>query len=78
MSFAVSLGTFAGDFTQHSLNFLHFVALMSPLRHHPLILLPQQSSLVFLLRVFYAVEACIVLFFKKMMNFKKTIYIYSK
>jgi hypothetical protein len=28
MSFADSLGTFAGDFTQHSLVFLHFVALM--------------------------------------------------
>ena len=50
MSFAASLGTFAGDFTQHSLIFLHFVALMSPLRHHPLILSPQQSSLVFLFR----------------------------
>jgi hypothetical protein len=50
MSFTASLGTFAGDFTQHSLVFLHFVALMSPLRHHPLILLPHQSALVFLFR----------------------------
>jgi hypothetical protein len=48
MSLAAVLGTFAGDFTQHSLVLLHFVALMSPLRHHPFILLPQQSSLVFL------------------------------
>ena len=51
MSLVAALGTFAGDFAQHSLVFLHFVALMSPLRHHPLILLPQQSSLVFLFRV---------------------------
>ena len=46
MSFVASLGTFPGDFTQHSLVFLDFVVLMSPLRHHPLILFPQQSSLV--------------------------------
>ncbi len=51
MSFPAALGTFAGDFTQHSLVFLHFVTLMSPLHHHPLILLPQHSSLVFLFRV---------------------------
>ena len=51
MSLTDSLGTFAGDLTQHSLVLLHFVALMSPLRHHPLILLPQQSSLVSLFRV---------------------------
>ena len=51
MSLVVVLGTFAGDFTQYSLVFLHFVDLMSPLRHHPLILLPQQSSLVFLFEV---------------------------
>ena len=50
MSLAASLGTLAGDFTQHSLFFLHFVALMSPLRHHPLILLLQLASLVSLFR----------------------------
>ena len=50
MSFADSLGAFTRDFTQHSLVFLHFVALMSPLRHKPLILLTQQSALVFLFR----------------------------
>ncbi len=49
--FTITLGIdLAGDFTQYSLVFLHFVDLMSPLRHHPLILLPQQSALVFLFR----------------------------
>ena len=51
MAFGASLGTFAGDFTQYSLVFLHFVVLISPLHHHPLILLPQLPALVFLSRV---------------------------
>jgi hypothetical protein len=48
MSFCAPLGAFAGDFTQHSTIFLHFVSLMSPLRHHPLILCPQLPTVVFL------------------------------
>jgi len=50
MTFCAPLGAFTGDFTQHSLIFLHFVALMSPLRHNPLILLPQLPAVVFLSR----------------------------
>jgi hypothetical protein len=43
-----SFGASAADFTEHSNDFLGFVALMSPLRHHPLILKPQQSDCLFL------------------------------
>ena len=38
MAVCVAFGAFAWDFTQHSTIFLHFVTLMSPLLHHPLIL----------------------------------------
>ncbi len=43
MSLAAVLGAVAGDFTQHSLVLLHFVALMSPLRHHPFIFIDDFS-----------------------------------
>ena len=43
MSYA-SLGASAGDFTQHSKVAFCFVTLMSPLRHHPLILKPLMFS----------------------------------
>ena len=46
--FLAAVGTSSAVFTQHSNNFLCFVALMSPLRHHPLILKPQQSDCFFL------------------------------
>jgi hypothetical protein len=44
----VSFGASAADFTQYSNDFFGFVALMSPLRQHPLILKPQQSDCLFL------------------------------
>ena len=46
--FLAAVGTSAVVFTQHSNDFLGFVALMSPLRHDPLILKPQQSDHLFL------------------------------
>jgi hypothetical protein len=46
--FLASVGMSAAVFTQHSNYFLGFVALMSPLRHHPFILKPQQSDCLFL------------------------------
>ncbi len=49
MTFCVPFGDHVWDFTQYSLIFLHFVVVMSPLRHHPLILSPNLPVVVFFL-----------------------------
>jgi hypothetical protein len=49
MSFCDPSGTLVLSFTQHSKIFFGLLTLMSPVRHHPLILDPQHSSWVSLL-----------------------------